>query len=66
MKGQGQSNETLTRKELAMRWQVSVGTVKRREKSRLIRPLRLKGRIIRFRLSDVLQVEQESLNYKYI
>jgi DNA-binding transcriptional regulator YhcF (GntR family) len=49
----------LTRRELADRWKVSVQTVKRRERARILRPVRLDGRIVRYRMSDVVQIEQE-------
>jgi hypothetical protein len=37
----------LTRLELAQRWRVSIETLKRRERARILRPVRLEGRIIR-------------------
>ena len=52
-------DKLLTRLELARRWKVSVGTLKRRERARLLRPVRLDGRVIRYRVSDVLQIEEE-------
>jgi hypothetical protein len=48
----------LTRRELADRWKVSIETIKRRERARVLRPLRLEGRIIRYRMSDVVRIEQ--------
>ena len=49
----------LTRRELANRWKVSIETIKRRERARVLRPLRLEGRIIRYRMSDVMRIERE-------
>ena len=49
----------LTRRELADRWKVSIETIKRRERARVLRPLRLEGRIVRYRMSDVVRVEME-------
>jgi len=49
----------LTRRELADRWKVSIETIKSRERARVLRPLRLEGRIIRYRMSDVVRIEQE-------
>ena len=49
----------LTRRELAHRWKVSVETLKRRERARILRPMRLNGRIVRYRMSNVLRIEQE-------
>lgn len=49
----------LTRRELAVRWKVSIETVKRRERAKMLRPMRLDGRIVRYRMSDVVRIEQE-------
>jgi hypothetical protein len=49
----------LTRLELARRWKVSIETIKRRERAKILRPVRLDGRIIRYRMSDVLRIEEE-------
>ena len=55
------SNELglLTRRQLANRWQVSKETIKRREKAGVLPVLKL-GRDARYRLSDVLRLEQEA------
>ena len=52
-------DELLTRLELARRWKVSIETLKRRERTKVLQPVRLDGRIIRYRMSDVLRVEEE-------
>jgi hypothetical protein len=49
----------LTRLELARRWKVSIETLKRRERAKILRTVRLDGRIIRYRMSDVLRIEEE-------
>jgi hypothetical protein len=49
----------VTRRELAERWKVSIETLKRRERARVLRPMRLDGRIVRYRMSDVVRIEQE-------
>jgi hypothetical protein len=49
----------LTRSELAKRWKISIETLKRRERARILRPVRLDGRVIRYRMSDVLRIEEE-------
>jgi hypothetical protein len=49
----------LTRSELAKRWKVSIETLKRRERAKILRPVRLDGRVIRYRMSDVLRIEEE-------
>lgn len=52
-------DKLLTRLELARRWKVSIETIKRRERAKILRPVRLDGRIIRYRMSDVLRIEEE-------
>jgi hypothetical protein len=52
-------DKLLTRLELARRWKVSIETLKRRERARILRPVRLDGRVIRYRVSDVLRIEEE-------
>jgi hypothetical protein len=54
----------LTRLELARRWKVSIVTLKRRERARILRPVRLDGRVIRYRVSDVLRIEEEGYDWK--
>jgi hypothetical protein len=49
----------LTRLELARRWKVSIETLKRRERAKILRPVRLDGRIIRYRMSDIRRIEEE-------
>jgi hypothetical protein len=52
-------DKLLTRLELARRWKISIETVKRRERAKVLRPVRLDGRIIRYRMSDVLRIEED-------
>jgi len=52
-------DQLLTRLELAQRWKVSIETLKRREQSKILRPVKLKGRIVRYRMTDVLRIEEE-------
>jgi hypothetical protein len=54
----------LTRSELARRWKVSIETLKRRERARILRTVRLDGRVIRYRLRDVLRIEEEGYDWK--
>ena len=49
----------LTSRELARRWKVSIETLKRRERTKILRPMRLDGRIVRYRMSEVVRIEQE-------
>jgi len=44
---------------LAKRWWVSIETVKRREKSGILRAYKF-GRVTRYRLSDVEQIEKDA------
>ena len=50
---------TLDRKELAQRWRCGVETIKRREKSRVLKALKL-GRLVLYRLADVEAVEAQA------
>jgi hypothetical protein len=52
-------DQLLTRLELAQRWKVSIETLKRRERAKILRPVKLKGRIVRYRITDVLRIEEE-------
>jgi ribosome-binding protein aMBF1 (putative translation factor) len=53
-------NILMSRSELARRWRMSVESIKRRERSRMLRPIRLDGRVVRYRLSDVMRVEEQA------
>jgi hypothetical protein len=50
----------LSRKQVAKRWEVCTETVKRRERSGLLPPVRFNQRLTRYRLRDVLALEQEA------
>jgi hypothetical protein len=50
----------LSRKELSERWNLSIKTLKRREKTGAIRPLSLGARTVRYRLSDILRIEEDA------
>ena len=52
-------DKLLTRFDLARRWNVSIDTLIRRERTKILRPIRLDGRVIRYRMSDVLRIEEE-------
>ncbi len=54
------SGFTLTRQQLAARWQISIETVKRRERAGVLRALK-NGRLVRFQLTDVLAFEAAAL-----
>ena len=51
----------LSRKELASRWGISAETLKRRERQGVLPFIRFSNRIIRYRLNDILRVEQHGL-----
>ena len=48
-----------TRKQLAGRWKTSVETIKRRERAGILKAMK-NGRLVRFRLSDVLAAEEQA------
>ena len=50
----------LSRKQVAKRWRVSTETIKRRGREGLLPPLRFNQRLIRYRLADVIRVEQQA------
>jgi len=57
-----QSTEQLiSRKSLAFRWECSVETIKRRTREGLLHPVRFNQRMIRYSMSEILRVEQEAL-----
>lgn len=49
----------LTRRDLAVRWQCSVETIKRREACGIVQPLRL-GRTVRYREADIERIEAQA------
>jgi DNA-binding transcriptional regulator YhcF (GntR family) len=57
-------DKLLTRREVAARWKVSIETVKRREQARILRPVRLEGRIVRYRMSDVARIEEDGCCFR--
>jgi hypothetical protein len=54
------SEQLISRKALAARWQCSAETIKRRTREGLLHPLRFNQRMIRYRLSEVIGVEQQA------
>jgi len=54
------SNETLiTERQIADRWKCSAMTVRRRARAGILKPMKL-GRMTRYRLSNVLEVEKQA------
>ena len=52
-----EAEQLITRQQLASRHQVSIPTIKRREKAGLLKPL-LIGGTIRYRMADILEFER--------
>jgi hypothetical protein len=59
MHHQGNAVQLVTRRELSDRWKLSVETLKRRERSGILPCLKL-GRGVRYRLSDVEDLEADA------
>jgi hypothetical protein len=56
---QNNAVQLVTRRGLAVRWQVSIETLKRRERAGLLPFLKL-GRGVRYRVSDVERLEADA------
>jgi hypothetical protein len=54
------SEQLLSRRAVADRWQTSVETVKRREKDGLLKAIRFNQRLLRYKLSDIQALEAEA------
>lgn len=52
------TDELRSRKWVADRWGVSTETIKRRTKEGLLHPVRFNTRLIRYRLSEILAIEE--------
>lgn len=52
--------EFLTRRELARRWKCSTETVKRRQASGMLRPVRLGARKLLYRLAEIEAIENNT------
>ena len=57
------SEQFVSRKVLAGRWQCSVETIKRRTREGLLHPVRFNQRMIRYPISEIIRVEQEGRPY---
>jgi hypothetical protein len=53
------SEQLLSRKALAKRWECSLETIKRRTRKGLLHPVRFSQRMIRYPISEIIRVEQE-------
>ncbi len=52
--------DLITRSELASRWRCHAETLKRKEKSGQLHPIRFSERMVRYRLSEVRALEREA------
>jgi len=52
--------QLISRKALAERWSCSTETIKRRTREGLLHPLRFNSRMIRYPMSEIIRVEQET------
>jgi len=55
-----QSDRLVSRKELSERWSLSQKTLKRRERAGELRPLTLSANCVRYRLSEILAIEEDA------
>ena len=55
----GELLHTISRQKLAVRWECSTETIKRREKAGILPSLRLGG-LVRYKLADVEKIEQQA------
>jgi uncharacterized protein (UPF0254 family) len=54
------SEQLLSRRAVAARWQTSRETVKRREKEGLLKAIRFNERLLRYKLSDIEAFEAQA------
>jgi hypothetical protein len=50
----------LTREELRERWKLSLSELRNREKAGLLKPYQFSYKIVRYRLSDILAIEEQA------
>ena len=55
-----QSDRLISRKELSDRWNLSIKTLKRREKAGELHPLTLSANTVRYRISEILALEEQA------
>jgi hypothetical protein len=51
-------NMFLNRRELAARWRCSMETVKRKQRSGLLKPVRLSQRLLLYKLAEIQSLEE--------
>jgi hypothetical protein len=60
LKSTNEQGKFLKRTELAARWRCSVETIKRRQRSGLLNPVRLSQRSLLYLMSEIEQIEREA------
>jgi predicted DNA-binding transcriptional regulator AlpA len=55
---QQEQDQLISRRDLAARWNLSIKTIHRREKEGILCPLFLGERTVRYRLSEIIEVER--------
>ena len=63
VKFSSEAERLYSRIELALRWNCSKETLKRREKAGLLPALKFNSRVTRYRLSDIKRIEHEAQNH---
>lgn len=53
-----QSEQLLSRRALANRWNCCIETIKRREREGMLRAIRFNQRLLRYKLSEILAIEE--------
>ena len=54
----------ISRQSLCSRWQVCAETLKRKERAKLLRPIRLSERMVRYRIAEVVALENAGLAHR--
>jgi hypothetical protein len=57
---QGRDEQFLTRDELLARWRLSLSELHNKEKAGVLKPYRFSYKILRYRLSDILAIEEKA------
>jgi hypothetical protein len=64
IKDQPLSQNLISRKTLAVRWQCSPETIKRRTREGLLHPIRFNQRMLRYKMSEVMEIEDATTQAK--
>jgi hypothetical protein len=60
-----ESDQLISRRALALRWGVSVETIKRRQRDGILRAIRFNERLLRYKLRDVVAIEASAGGAKW-